>query len=148
RARRRAVGRGRDARAGGWRTARSASCGATTGSGNSPGRRRRSAPQATRGPASKGKRGTASGSGCLPASELLFSQGVPGQRGIERMDWTGGRRAFRIAVRAPKWSEQPAMSNPAVLDTIASYLPALIVRRLVADPTSLPLPTAEEGPAA
>jgi class 3 adenylate cyclase len=40
------------------------------------------------------------------------------------------------------------MSNPAVLDTIASYLPALIVRRLVANPTPIPLPTAEERPAA
>ncbi len=40
------------------------------------------------------------------------------------------------------------MSNPAVLDTIASYLPALIVRRLVADPTPIPLPTFEDHPAA
>src|SRR5207249_3726147 len=38
----------------------------------------------------------------------------------------------------------PAMSSPAVLDTIASYLPAVIVRRLVADPTPLPLPAHEE----
>src|SRR5262249_3484586 len=40
------------------------------------------------------------------------------------------------------------MSTPAVLDTIASYLPALIVRRLVADPAPIPLPAAEEYQAA
>jgi class 3 adenylate cyclase/tetratricopeptide (TPR) repeat protein len=40
------------------------------------------------------------------------------------------------------------MSNLAVLDTIASYLPALIVRRLVTNPTPIPLPTVEECPAA
>src|SRR5215472_9961305 len=40
------------------------------------------------------------------------------------------------------------MSSTAVLDTIASYLPALVVRRLVADPTPIPLPACEEQPAA
>ena len=40
------------------------------------------------------------------------------------------------------------MSSPAILDTIASYLPALIVRRVVADPTPLALPASEEHAAA
>jgi class 3 adenylate cyclase/tetratricopeptide (TPR) repeat protein len=40
------------------------------------------------------------------------------------------------------------MSNPAVLETIASYLPALIVRRLAASSDPIPLPTCEEHPAA
>src|SRR5436305_15322033 len=40
------------------------------------------------------------------------------------------------------------MSNTAVLDTLASYLPALVVRGLVAAPGPLPLPTCEEHPAA
>ena len=40
------------------------------------------------------------------------------------------------------------MSNAAVLDTIASYLPALIVRRLAVDGRPIPLPTCEEQPAA
>src|SRR5262249_47913109 len=48
----------------------------------------------------------------------------------------------------PTGAISPAMSTPAVLDTIASYLPALIVRRLVADPAPIPLPTAEEHQAA
>ena len=40
------------------------------------------------------------------------------------------------------------MSSQPVLDTIASYLPALVVRRLVADPTPIPLPSCDEQQAA
>src|SRR5436190_9152148 len=40
------------------------------------------------------------------------------------------------------------MNSPAILDTVAAYLPALIVKRLVIDPSPIPLPTAEEHPAA